>query len=106
MPTEDEALPVRLLVDEGIAEIRSKRPEVLTAIHYATACVFRDAVASADPEVRVIMISDAGRTFSSGGNLDCFHGAREQITEAARIFLAAIHAANALLRTACQPVLA
>lgn len=108
MPAVKEAVPVLLSVDEGIAEIRFQRPEVLNAINHELACAFRDAVeaAVADEAVRVIVISGAGRAFSSGGDLDYFLGAGERVPEAARQLICPVHAAIAKLRSARQPVLA
>jgi len=65
--------PPALIVDhEGaIAHIRFNRPEVLNAANRALALAFRDACRAieADPTVRVVVLSGAGRAFMAGGDI-------------------------------------
>lgn len=100
--------PVLLTVDDGTAEVRFNRPEVLNAIDVATASAFADAVEAAvvDPAVRVILLSGAGRAFVAGGDLAYFRDAGERAPEAARELIAPIHRAVSRLHEAPQPSVA
>lgn len=100
--------PVLLSVEDGVAEIRFNRPEVLNAIDIQTATAFRDAAAHAiaDRTVRVIVLSGAGRAFVAGGDLAYFRDAGEGAPEAARRLIEPIHYAVEQLNAARQPVLA
>jgi len=57
--------------NDRVATITLNRPEKLNAISHATAAQVEVALAraEADPEVRVIIITGAGRAFSSGADL-------------------------------------
>jgi len=57
---------------DGIARITLNRPERLNAINAQLVSDLRDAVqrANADPDVRVIVLSGAGRAFCAGYDLD------------------------------------
>ncbi|HUG22485.1 MAG TPA: enoyl-CoA hydratase-related protein [Albitalea sp.] len=66
--------PVLFERDGAIARIRFNRPEVLNAADGALALAFRDAclAIAADPSVRVVVISGAGRAFMAGGDIAQF----------------------------------
>ena len=99
---------VLLSIEASIARICFNRPDALNAIDVTTAIAFRDAVqaASADAQVRVIVLSGAGRAFVAGGDLAYFRAAGDQAPQAARTLIEPIHAAIAGLAAAPQPVLA
>lgn len=66
--------PIRFERDGAIARIRFNRPEVLNAADHALALAFRDAclAVEADPAVRVVVLSGAGRAFMAGGDIAQF----------------------------------
>src|SRR4051812_19201193 len=99
---------VLLSVGDGIAEIRFNRPARLNAIDVEMAQALRAAVmaATADPLVRVIVLSGAGRAFVAGGDLGYFRDADEQAPEAARVLIEPMHDALEQLAAAPQPVIA
>lgn len=108
MTTEQDAAAVQLTVADHIAEISFNRPRVLNAIDVATASAFRDAVAAvkADPTVRVVVLTGAGRAFMAGGDLGYFRDAGEDAPAAARRLIAPIHDGILMLSAMSQPVLA
>jgi enoyl-CoA hydratase len=61
---------IRLEVADRIATLTFNRPQVLNALTPAVMTLLREAVAraEADPEVRVLVFTGAGRGFSSGGD--------------------------------------
>lgn len=66
--------PVLLLREGRIARIVLNRPERLNAIDHALPRALRRAVeeADADPDVRVIVLSGAGKAFSAGYDLQLY----------------------------------
>ena len=62
--------------DTGIARITLNRPERLNAINDQMQAEITDALtrADADPEVRVLIITGAGRAFCAGGDMDQLGG--------------------------------
>lgn len=100
--------PVGLSVAEGVAHIRFQRPGVLNAIDLATAQCLCEAVqhTTADPAVRVIVLSGEGRAFVAGGDLAYFRDAGADAPRAAAALIAPMHEAIATLAAARQPVLA
>lgn len=66
--------PVLFTRDAAIARIRFNRPAVLNAADPGLAAAFRDACLdiAADPTVRVVVISGAGRAFMAGGDIAQF----------------------------------
>jgi 2-(1,2-epoxy-1,2-dihydrophenyl)acetyl-CoA isomerase len=64
-------MPVRYEVDDAVAVITLDRPDVLNAFDDELGIETLDAVrrASADPDVRCIVLTGAGRAFSSGEDL-------------------------------------
>lgn len=81
----DEVL-LRELKD-GVLKLCFNRPERLNAIDAALFATFRAAVAEAadDPEVRVVLVTGAGRAFSSGGDLKSAKASAAGLTTEQRI---------------------
>lgn len=69
--------------EDGIARICFNRPEVLNAADGAMALAFREACRAieADPCVRVVVISGAGRAFMAGGDIAQFRDRPSSIPE-------------------------
>ncbi len=67
----DPAAPVLLWREAGVARLRMNRPQALNAINREMAAAFLRAceTIAADPAVRVVHISGAGRAFMAGGDL-------------------------------------
>ena len=78
------SLPVLLEREGAIARIRFNRPDVLNAADRALALAFRDAslVIAADPSVRVVVLSGAGRAFMAGGDVAQFRSDPGSVPEA------------------------
>jgi 2-(1,2-epoxy-1,2-dihydrophenyl)acetyl-CoA isomerase len=76
-------LPVLLEREGAIARIRFNRPDVLNAADRALALAFRDAcfAIAADPSVRVVVLSGAGRAFMAGGDIAQFRGDPASVPE-------------------------
>jgi len=86
----------------GVAEIRFNRPKQLNALNDAVAAEFAAAVdaIAADPAIRVIVLSGAGRAFMAGGDLAMFHASDDKPAVARRL-IGDIHAS--LKRLAGMP---
>lgn len=66
----DDLATLRLAFDDGILTIEINRPERLNALTIETADDLRTALDRAEaPEVRAVVITGAGRSFSSGADL-------------------------------------
>ena len=86
--------------DDGVAEIRFNRPEVLNALDLDLGAAFAAAVerALADPGLRVVVVSGEGRAFMAGGDLGLYKGAsRDDRIEVSRQLIPPVHAAIARL---------
>jgi enoyl-CoA hydratase/carnithine racemase len=61
---------IRVEVSESIATVTLNRPQAMNAVTPATMGALRDALArvEADPAVRVVLITGAGRGFCAGGD--------------------------------------
>ncbi len=73
-------MPLQYVVEDAVAVIVLDRPNVLNAFDFELG---RDALeamrkAAADPEVRCIVLTGAGRAFSSGEDLGALAGSYEQ----------------------------
>ncbi|SFB35604.1 Enoyl-CoA hydratase [Collimonas sp. OK607] len=66
--------PLQYFNDGAIARIVFNRPEALNAIDTTMASAFHDACLciSADPMIRVVVLSGAGRAFMAGGDIAQF----------------------------------
>lgn len=64
------------LRDDGVALVRFQDPDRLNAMTRAMGEALRDRVSElrASPEVRVVVLSGAGRAFSAGGDLSMIEG--------------------------------
>ncbi|MCO2075306.1 enoyl-CoA hydratase [Pseudomonas aeruginosa] len=98
--------PVRLEVEASIAEVVFDRPESLNAIDVASARCLLSLCEElrGRTDVRVIVLSGAGRAFMAGGDLAAFHAATDPVRLASEI-IEPLHQALALLATLPQPVL-
>lgn len=97
--------PVLVSIAGGIAELRFNRPDRLNALDVELAEGFGAAVArvTADPAVRVIVVSSEGRAFVAGGDLAHFRRADDKVAAAAEL-IDPIHGALKQLAAAPQIV--
>lgn len=98
--------PVRLEVAEGIARLVFDRPDSLNAIDVETAECFLALCQQLQGhnDIRVIVLSGAGRAFMAGGDLAAFHAAEDAVCLASAI-IQPLHRALALLEQLPQPVI-
>ena len=68
-------MTIRYEVDDGVATITIDRPEKRNAMTYAILGQFNQAIAdaSADDDVRVVIITGAGGAFCAGTDLSDLH---------------------------------
>jgi enoyl-CoA hydratase len=93
--------------DAAAAILTLNRPEQLNAMNWEMIKQFDAAVsqASADPDVRALLITGAGRAFSAGGDLKSYVELQRDATRFPR-FVADLHEAFGRLRTLPVPVVA
>jgi 2-(1,2-epoxy-1,2-dihydrophenyl)acetyl-CoA isomerase len=99
------SMPLLFERDGAIARIRFNRPEVLNAADSALALAFRDACLAieADPAVRVVVLSGAGRAFMAGGDIAQFRDDPGSIPET---LIDPLHAGLLCLSRMQAPVIA
>ena len=98
--------PVRMEVAEGVARIVFDRPQALNAIDVETAqalLALCEQLQTRD-DVRVIILSGAGRAFMAGGDLSAFHASDDPVQLASAI-IEPLHRALTLLAQMPQPVI-
>ncbi len=71
-----DSAPVLYAVDEGVALITLNRPDRLNAWNAALGTAYHDFLdkAEADPDVRVIVVTGAGRGWCAGADMDLLQG--------------------------------
>ncbi|PHQ25781.1 enoyl-CoA hydratase [Marinobacter guineae] len=92
----------------GVAMLTFNRPEALNAINVPLAEAFLAAVRElkAQPGVRCIVLTGAGRAFMAGGDVSSMSGTPEQAGSAISAILDAVNPAILLLRSMDAPVIA
>lgn len=98
--------PVRLEFVQGVARIIFDRPAALNAINVETAeCLLAlcEELRTRN-DVRVIVLSGAGRAFMAGGDLAAFHASNDP-AETASAIISPLHRALTILSDLPQPVL-
>ena len=99
--------PVLLHIEAGVAEIRLNRPDQLNALDVELALAFREAVENAvqSSDVRAVLMSGEGRSFSVGGDLALLYAAGDRSGTAKNI-IAPINAALIALQDSGLPSVA
>lgn len=100
---------IALSSEAGVVWLQFQRPERLNVIDVAMARAFDKAVTqiAADPGVRVVVMTGAGRAFMAGGDLTAFRPGVEGGPEAAvRSVIDPLHHGLATLATIDAPVIA
>ena len=79
MELERKVTQYEVLGDDGVAVVTLNRPDRLNAWTDRMEFEYRDALASADadPDVRVVVVTGAGRGFCAGADFDALGGIRE-----------------------------
>jgi 2-(1,2-epoxy-1,2-dihydrophenyl)acetyl-CoA isomerase len=104
-PAADERdAPLLAWRDGAIARLRFNRPQALNAIDVPTADAFAAACAAiaADRDVRVVVVSGAGRAFMAGGDVAAM---RASPVEVARRLIAGMHAGLQVIDGLDAPVI-
>ena len=91
--------------EAGVATITFNRPDRLNALNHEMLAEFRDALdrVSRDPEVRVLLLTGAGRSFIAGADIQVF---LEFDPLAAQAFAASAHETGFKLEALPIPVIA
>lgn len=100
--------PVLLDITDGIARIRLNRPETSNAVDADLLRVLHEVVlrCHADPTVRVVVLSGAGRNFCAGGDVKTFASKGEELPDYLREATAWLQLATAALIQLKAPVIA
>lgn len=101
--------PVLLEIDaDGIAHIRLNRPEVSNAVDTDNLKILHEALlrCHADPDVRVVLLSDEGRNFCSGGDVKSFASKGEDLPDHLRSATAWLQLAASAMIQLKAPVIA
>lgn len=100
--------PVRLAIQDGLAQITLSRPAVLNAIDAAMALGFEQAVRAIGErdDVRVILLRGEGRAFCAGGDVTHFAGAAAEVEAAIHRIITPLHAGLERLHALPQPSVA
>jgi enoyl-CoA hydratase len=94
-------------VDGSVAVLSLNRPEVLNAINWAMLDSLNEAidVAGSEPDVRAVLLTGTGRSFSAGGDLGSYQQLQRDPVEFPR-FVEYLHQTFGRLRTLRVPVIA
>lgn len=99
---------LRIDKDEGVAVLTLNRPEVHNAMNHT---MFLELAAAArelqeDPEIRAVVITGAGKSFSSGLDLSSFAGLRELTSLQIHTFLKGVQGTFLAYEMMDKPVIA
>jgi len=96
---------IKIEINENIALLTFNRPEVLNALNTETATETLDAVRDIEknPEVRVLLVTGAGKAFIAGADIKEMH---EKTPETARIYSELGHTLMRTLQHMEKPVIA
>src|SRR5258706_14773285 len=112
MSNTPQVAPTPVLLEgkhDGIATLVMNRPDRMNAINYELGVAIDEALSriAADPEVRVVVITGAGRAFCAGGDLALLGKGRETgATKELEPLLRAGMQMVLKMRTMPQPVIA
>lgn len=100
--------PVMLTRDGAIAHIVLNRPALLNAVNVPMAEALRDACSkiAADSDVRVVVLSGAGKAFMAGGDLARFQAEPADAHEHADALIRPLNEVVLMLAALRQPVIA
>ncbi|HEV2981713.1 MAG TPA: enoyl-CoA hydratase-related protein [Solirubrobacteraceae bacterium] len=100
------AARVELTVSEGVAHLRLVRADARNAIDRAMVDALERAASTCahDPDVRALLITAAGPSFTVGGDLDHLYGALERLPTELDEMIATFHRALVRLADLAVPV--
>jgi 2-(1,2-epoxy-1,2-dihydrophenyl)acetyl-CoA isomerase len=100
--------PVRLEVRNAVAHVRLNRPDNANAMNLSLLEELRDALmhCHANPEVRAVLITGAGRHFCAGGDVREFAAQASHLEPYLRRATALLHEATSLMINLHAPVIA
>lgn len=100
--------PVLFEVKDGVGQITLNRPDAANTLNLEMAQALLDSAArcEADPEVRAVLVSGAGRMFCAGGDLRAFAGQGDALPRHLRELTTYLHAAISRLIRMEAPVVA
>ena len=99
---------IELRVDDGVAYATLNRPQAANALDLTMARdLFEVAIrCDAQPDVRAVVLTGAGRAFSAGGDVKSFAAAGEQLPAVLKEITALLHGAVSILARMDAPVIA
>lgn len=97
--------PLNIRREGGVTHLRLSRPQALNAIDSSMASAFLEAckACEVDPELRVVVISGAGRAFMAGGDISQF---RKDPASIPHTLIRPMHEAVQILARLRAPVIA
>ncbi|WP_059020789.1 enoyl-CoA hydratase-related protein [Mycobacterium sp. M26] len=97
---------LREVAPDGVASIRLNRPETSNGLNVETLKALHDAVLTchADPEVKVVVLSGAGRNFCAGGDVKTFESKGDKLPDYLREATAWLQLATSALIQLRVPV--
>ncbi len=100
--------PVLLEVDDGVARLTLNRPDAANAISLELAAALADATSQLAvlPDLRVVLLTGAGKRFCAGGDVRAFATAGADLGEALADVLGPLHRAVEGLADLDAPVVA
>lgn len=106
MTTTIEPAVLREVAPNGVASIRLNRPETSNGLNVETLKALHDAVLTchADPEVKVVVLTGAGRNFCAGGDVKTFESKGEKLPDYLREATAWLQLATSALIQLRVPV--
>lgn len=101
-----DAAVLREVDSRGIATIRLNRPQTSNGLNVETLKALHDAVLTchADPDVKVVLLSGAGKNFCAGGDVRTFESKGERLPDYLREATAWLQLATAALIQLRVPV--
>lgn len=98
--------PLKLEIEQSLAVLTFNTPERANVLDLAMALAFASAVeqVAADPSVRAVLITAAGRQFCAGGDIKVFADASRPLPEILQELLDPVHAAMKTLVQLPMPV--
>lgn len=106
MTVTTEPAVLREVAPNGVASIRLNRPETSNGLNVETLKALHDAVLTchADPEVKVVVLTGAGRNFCAGGDVKTFESKGEKLPDYLREATAWLQLATSALIQLRVPV--
>lgn len=104
--TQSTEAPVTLDTCDGVARLRLNRPEASNGLNVPLLRALHEAILTchADPSVRVVLLTGAGRNFCAGGDIKTFESKGDRLPDYLREATAWLQLATAALIQLKAPV--